>query len=236
MEMLSENYKEFLGDGSTDANGKTLEEFLKEYDPYKYKNPAVTADIVVMKESSRDNECNGNTGLELLLIKRMNHPCINSWALPGGFAEEGESLADSAKRELFEETGVHGVPVIQLQTWGEPDRDPRGRVITVSYLAYLEEEVEVIAGDDAKEAIWVTVSNQLLYTSFEGEDEDKKQCKYYKLSLENEGLGIHLEATVKVSKNVRQRFVQKEYEILDQTGIAFDHAKIIVDALLKQQF
>ncbi|MDO5291166.1 MAG: NUDIX hydrolase [bacterium] len=225
---FSENYKEFVGDGSVDENGRTLEEFLTEYDPYKYKTPAVTADIVVLKEKNdADIEIN-NTGLQLLLIKRKNHPCINEWALPGGFAELDESLEESAKRELEEETTVTGVPMQQLRTWGEPDRDPRGRVITVSYLAYLEQEVDVVASDDAKEAAWVDVRLNLIQTIRAGQAVTKK----YYLELYSKERSMTLSAAVSVTRETRGITRQDTYTLHASNGIAFDHAKIILDALL----
>ncbi|MDO5518902.1 MAG: NUDIX hydrolase [bacterium] len=225
---FSENYEEFLGDGSVDDNGKTLEEFLKGYDPYKYKTPAVTADIVVLKEKNDvDFELN-NTGLQLLLIKRRNHPCINQWALPGGFAEMDETLEYSAKRELEEETTVKGVPMQQLKTWGDPDRDPRGRVITVSYLAYLEEDVDVEASDDAKDAKWLDVKLQLISTRRLGH----KVIKQYELLLNNVESEISLKGVVEVEERRVGRIVEMSYDIIQCEGIAFDHAKIIIDAVL----
>lgn len=226
MTALIKEYQEFIGDGSRDSNGNTLEEFLLSYDPYKYKSPSVTADIVVVKEVTTENTKLNNTGLQVLLIKRKNHPCIGAWALPGGFAEMEESLEESAKRELLEETGVEGIDVMQLHTWGDPDRDPRGRIITVSYLAYLEEEVEVKAGDDAKEAAFADIKVELMHTMHT----ETESVKTYELTLTNEEAGIFGEALVKVisAKSPRKN---TRYELIENKGIAFDHAKILINAL-----
>ncbi len=227
---LNENYEAFMGDGSKDSAGRTLEEFLSEYDPYKYKNPSVTADIVVLKEKNNVDSTTNNTGLQLLLIRRKNHPCINEWALPGGFAEIDETLLQSAKRELEEETQVRNVPMQQLRTWGDPDRDPRGRVITVSYLAYLEEEVEVVASDDAKDAAWVDVKLTLVDTV-----RSKQTVKQiYFMELSNSEKNIFLTANVARITNKIGRLSETTYEIHSKQGIAFDHAKIILDALLSE--
>jgi len=95
--------------------------------------------------------------LEVLLVQRANDPYAGKWALPGGFVEEDEDLEESARRELREETGVDGEDVFleQLGAWGEPDRDPRGRVITVAYWALVPpDELEPEAADDAAEVDW----------------------------------------------------------------------------------
>lgn len=226
MTALIKNYKEFIGDGSKDERGNTLEEFLLSYDPYKYKTPSVTADIVVLKEVKEADPVKNNTGLQLLLIKRKNHPCIGTWALPGGFAEMEESLEDSAKRELEEETGVTGIDVVELCTWGEPDRDPRGRVITVSFLAYLEQDVKVMAGDDAKEAAWADVNCQLVKTSFT----DMECIRTYDLTLSNKEAGLYGQAAVEV-RSSKSGISNRKYTIVHKDGIAFDHAKIILNAL-----
>src|SRR5689334_8085891 len=90
---------------------------------YDYPRPMVTVDIVVFTIQDDD--------LKVLLIKRGIEPFKGAWALPGGFVGEDESLEAAAKRELFEETHVENVYLEQLYTFGEPGRDPRGRVISV---------------------------------------------------------------------------------------------------------
>ncbi len=100
---------------------------MKDYDVTKYERPSVTVDVLLF---TLDEE-----GLKILLIKRKNEPFKNSWALPGGFVRMDESLDEAAKRELQEESGVKNVYLEQLYTFGDPNRDPRTRVITVTYLA-----------------------------------------------------------------------------------------------------
>jgi 8-oxo-dGTP diphosphatase len=107
----------------------------------------VTVDLVIF--ALRDGE------LEVLLVRRGVPPFEGQWALPGGFVLEDESLDAAARRELQEETGVHDVYLEQLYTFGDPGRDPRGRVITVAYYALLTTGAEPpVAGTDAGEAQW----------------------------------------------------------------------------------
>ena len=94
--------------------------------------------------------------LRVLLVQRGIPPFEGRWALPGGFVLEHESLEAAALRELEEETGVRDVYLEQLYTFGEPRRDPRGRVITVAYYALLTTDVApLVAGTDAGAARWM---------------------------------------------------------------------------------
>jgi 8-oxo-dGTP diphosphatase len=91
----------------------------------------------------------------VLLIRRKKEPFAGSWALPGGFVDENERLADAARRELKEETGVEGAELEQLYTAGDPGRDPRGWTVSVAYLAQVDpDSVNPAAADDAEEVGW----------------------------------------------------------------------------------
>ncbi len=113
-----------------------------------YSNPAVTVDAIVF--TIKDAQ------LQVALIRRGIEPFKGSWAIPGGFVLEGEALEDAVKRELHEEVGASGVYLEQLYTFGEAERDPRGRVITVAYFALIAAENlrELTASTDASEAQW----------------------------------------------------------------------------------
>ena len=114
---------------------------------YNYPHPAVTVDIVIF--TIRSDE------LKVLLIKRALSPFRGEWALPGGFVNLDESLDAAARRELEEETGVAGVYLEQLYTFGTPDRDPRERVITIAYYALIPSDRIVLqAATDAEGVSW----------------------------------------------------------------------------------
>ncbi len=96
----------------------------------------------------------------LLLVQRANEPYRGRWALPGGFVDEDEDLPDACARELREETGVRPAALAQIGAWGKPGRDPRGRNVTVAYLAVARPGgADAVAGDDAASAAWHPVDS-----------------------------------------------------------------------------
>ncbi len=118
------------------------------YNPADYDRPSVTVDVALF--AWRDDV------LHVLLCRRKAWPYKDFWALPGGFVEMGESLDDAARRELHEETGLREVYLEQLHTFGDPERDPRTRVISVAYLGLASAQRVALAraGDDAAEVRW----------------------------------------------------------------------------------
>ncbi|MBZ9729647.1 NUDIX hydrolase [Salegentibacter sp. JZCK2] len=117
----------------------------------KQQEVAVTVDSVVF--------CNANNEFKVLLIKRKNDPFGDQWALPGGFIDESEDLVTAAKRELKEETGVAVETMEQVRAFGAPGRDPRGRTISIAFVARIFCEEDLNAGDDAAEASWVSIDD-----------------------------------------------------------------------------
>jgi 8-oxo-dGTP diphosphatase len=119
---------------------------------YKYPRPGVAVDVAVFGV--------GAGALSLLLVQRGREPFKGHWALPGGFVLMGEGLDEAARRELEEETGVAPTYFEQLYTFGAPRRDPRGRTISVAYLALVRAvEQAVTAASDAADAKWYSVED-----------------------------------------------------------------------------
>ena len=110
---------------------------------------AVTVDSVVF--------CKAENQFKVLLIQRKNDPFKDQWALPGGFVEEDEDLETAAKRELREETGLEIEAMEQVQAFGTPGRDPRGRTISIAFLSRIFCEEELDPSDDARDARWVDI-------------------------------------------------------------------------------
>ena len=116
---------------------------------YKYPRPAVTADCVVITKEAEP---------KVLLIQRGADPYKGCWAFPGGFMNMDETTEQCAIRELEEETGLKVSTVRQLGAYSKVDRDPRGRTITVAYLAIIDKPAQVTGQDDAAKAEWFPLS------------------------------------------------------------------------------
>jgi len=105
--------------------------------------------------------------ISVLLIKRKYNPFKGKWAIPGGFVENNESLEDAVERELFEETGIKINYLEQLYTFGKPDRDPRGRVVSIAYFGLVRPNAfKIYASTDAEQVQWFNV-NELPKLSFD---------------------------------------------------------------------
>jgi 8-oxo-dGTP diphosphatase len=121
----------------------------------KYVQPSLTADIVVFSLDDAGRLC-------VLLIQRGREPFAGRWAIPGGFCEAGESVEQSAARELQEETGLSGLPLEELKVYSAPGRDPRGWVVSVAHVSVLprDRRKEALGADDAREARWWSVERE----------------------------------------------------------------------------
>ncbi|WP_333647728.1 NUDIX hydrolase [Lacrimispora sp.] len=206
--------------------GLTEKEFLAQYRPGNYERPSVTVDMLIFAVDQEEAEA------EILLIRRKNHPCIGQWAIPGGFVEMSESLEEAAARELEEETGLKHIFMEQLYTWGSVKRDPRTRVISVSYMAAVPKDSLIPkAGDDAEEACWFQVKKKKL--------SDLGNGATYGLTIESEEKHIFMSYRITETYERRGMMWKRETEaellpaidILDQEKLAFDHAEILSMAM-----
>lgn len=116
---------------------------------YKYPRPAVTDDCIVITKE---------VDAKVLLIQRANEPYKGCWAFPGGFLNMDETTEQCAIRELEEETGLKVNDIHQIGAYSKVDRDPRGRTITVAYLAIIDNPISVLGQDDAATAEWWPLS------------------------------------------------------------------------------
>ena len=119
---------------------------------YDHPHPALTTDVVIF---TIQQQC-----LKSLLVKRNGEPYQGKWALPGGFVAMNENLRQCAERELAEETGVGGVYLEQLYTFGEPERDPRERIVTVAYYALIpSDKIQLRPAADAEAVAWFAMDD-----------------------------------------------------------------------------
>ena len=192
---------------------KSEEEFLKDYDSSKFEKLSLTVDTLLfsVSEEEHDNYRKLNEKhFSVLMVKRDNYPFKDMWCLPGGFVDINESIEDAASRILAREANLHDIYMEQLYTFGEVNRDPRMRIISTSYMALVDKNQ--IHEKLANEASWFNID-----ISEEG--------NIVKL-IANNGREIIKAKLKKVRKNISSE--NYDYEVIENTGFAFDHAKVIV--------
>jgi len=140
---------------------------------YKYPRPAVTADCVVITKEAEP---------KVLLIQRGFDPYKGYWAFPGGFVNMDETTEQCAIRELEEETGLKVATIHQIGAYSKVDRDPRGRTITVAYLAIIDKPIAVTGRDDAAKAEWIPLL-ALPELAFDHVDIMRDAVEQYKMHL-----------------------------------------------------
>ena len=168
---------------------------------YKYQRPAVTADCVVITREAEP---------KVLLIQRGDQPFKGGWAFPGGFMNMDETTEQCAVRELEEETGLRLSKVQQIGAYSKVDRDPRGRTITVAYLAIIDAPVAVTGQDDATKAEWWPLSD-LPHLAFDHYDIMQDAIRVYAQAKEANDKTLHdqfkeqKERMHELSKEIREQ-------------------------------
>ncbi|EMR04002.1 NUDIX hydrolase [Cesiribacter andamanensis] len=165
------------------------------------QNIKLAVDAVVFGYTSKE-------GLSVLLIKRKVAPFEKTWALPGGLVRDHESLEEAVERELKEETGISINYLEQLYTFGQPQRDPRNRVVSVAYYGLVKPDAfEIKANTDASDAAWFNVEN-LPPLAFDHRDILQQAIKRLQGKIIYEPIGFEL---------LDKRFPFSELEKLYQT-------------------
>lgn len=171
--------------------------------------PLVTVDDVLIS--------NKNNHYEVLLIQRRNEPFAQCWALPGGFILEDEPPWCAANRKLTSETNLEDIPLMHIGVFGDQGRDPRGWMITVAYCAIVDQAaLDAFAGDDAADAKWFNL-------------DWKKENSRLSLTLTRDG--VVLSAVLKKHEVMTSLGRDIRFDLLENNGVAFDHAKIIATAI-----
>jgi 8-oxo-dGTP diphosphatase len=169
---------------------------------YEYPRPALTVDIVAFSVQTRN--------LSVLLIQRAAEPFAGMWALPGGFVKIDEDIETAAERELEEETGLSGAYLEQLYTYGDPQRDPRGRVVSVAHFALIpsNEPIRSSGGSDASRACWHSM-DQLPSLAFDHQEIVAYALRRLRYKLEYTAVGFEL-----LPETFTLTELQQTYEII----------------------
>ena len=230
-----------------DANSADERKYLEDYNLEQFERPSVAADIVafaVMQDGEQSNIRKlENRELKLLLIKRSQFPYKGAWALPGGFLRPGETIEETAKRELLEETGVEN-PFLHLAgVYSEAGRDPRGWIISNSFISLINaENCSLRADTDAWDAAWFCVKLQSNNTSSDDSTSTTKMIKHtLTLSFDSASSDSNIKGdeNIEIKAIVSEKSTRKghnhvsSYQIVDSGELGFDHAKIIVQSLLE---
>ena len=212
-------------------------EYLSHYDISEYSRPSVAVDMVIF--SILNDGINNNIrklqkkALKVLLIKRAKYPYKDYWALPGGFVRPGEDVAETARRELYEETNVRNAYLQLVGVYGKKDRDPRGWIISNAFMALTDgEKCRLRAGTDAWEAEWFHIEIEAQEIRKELQENESLLETDYRILLTNAERDISISAGLKQYKSFRNYHETVQYEIVQSEGLAFDHAEIILSAML----
>ncbi len=198
-------------------------EFLKAYDLKAFDRPSLTSDIIVFTEEQAAKS------YSVVLIKRGEHPFMNDWALPGGFVKNSESAEDTAYRELMEETSIEDIPLSQIYFESQPNRDPRGWIVSCVFAGLTQKEnLKLQYGDDAMNIGLFSIKTEVK------EIKDTEKGKIEKIHLQLKHETIILESEIEKETIITSFGRKSVYKILTSKGIAFDHASMIlrgIDAL-----
>lgn len=169
---------------------------------YEHPRPALTVDVVIFTVQDQ--------ALKVLLIQRRDDPFRHRWALPGGFVALEESLEMAAARKLNEETGVTAAYLEQLYTYGEPGRDPRGRVVSVAYFALISSDTQIHhpSGNDALPVNWF-IYNQMPSLAFDHDQIVHYAVRRLRYKLEYTAVGFEL-----LPEEFTLTELQQTYEII----------------------
>ena len=197
---------------------KSEEDFLKHYDASAFEKLSATVDIAIFSVASSKQENYrklNNKHFSVLLVKRNRYPFKDMWCLPGGFIGIDETSEDAAKRVLARETNLKNIYLEQLYTFDDVKRDPRTRIINISYMALVD-----------KNRLDDTLYENASWFNMQIEEEDKN----IKINLNNgeENFDIVIKKTLKELTTDRYK-----YTIAKNDRLAFDHPLTIASGITR---
>ncbi len=192
------------------------EEFLRDYNPDAFQRLSVTTDILILSVSSEEStnyRKNDKKRMSVLLVKRNDYPFKDKWCLPGGFVGYDEELEDAPKRILKNETNLKDIYLEQLCSFGEVNRDPRMRIISIAYMALIDKNK--LVDNLSENASWFDIN----------------------LIEENNIVNIYLDNgvvnfSIELKKELKDKTTdQYNYLIKKNNDLAFDHAKVLLTGI-----
>ncbi len=202
-----------------DRNGFSEKEFLQSYNPNAFERLSLSVDAVIFSidiESQKKNYRKlDDQRLTVLLVKRNEHPFIGKWSLPGGFVGIEETLDEAAIRIIKNKTGLDNLYMEQLYTYGNPNRDPRMRIISCSYLSLLDRsKFELSQSPLVTDSAWFEV-----------------ETMEHKLVLSHADERIEVAIEKKETRNGKIKSM--EYKTVGGSKLAFDHGTLLLDGLMR---
>lgn len=231
-------------------------EYLKQYDITQFERPSIATDMAVFSIMGKKGDAAAvrsadnyrklpEKKLKILLIRRASFPYKDCWALPGGFCRNNEDVYETARREFYEETNVKDAYLKLAGIFGDVGRDPRGWIISHTFLALMDgEKCRLRAGSDAWEARWFDIRFEKQEVKRVYGQDTASVLNEYRLYLTGEETesnrweigtadsAVRLHAVVQEYIEFRNYHETVRYELADSEGFAFDHAKLLVYALL----
>lgn len=198
----------------------------------EFFRPSVTVDTIIF--TVRDSNVENYRKLpekkfQVLLVKRATEPHKNKWCLPGTFVREKERFEEAVNRCLEEKANMKDIYLEQLYSWGDPLRDPRGRVISTSYMGLVDSHnIQMKAGKNVEDIDWFDITLKTLQETNKEKEEGYYKTEKIEILLKNKQLTLR--SRVKVVKELVNGNLIIYTQILE-SDLAFDHAKVLIYAI-----
>lgn len=211
------------------------QKYLQQYDITQFNRPSLTTDMVLftLDKSIKNIKQIAIHGLQVLLIKRGSHPYKDKWALPGGFCKPTETIYETARRELYEETGVSDINLKLIGTYSNLNRDPRGWIISNAFMGLTpKEHCNLRADTDAWDTDWFTFQEFTSHMSETQQSNCKIQTIEHRFALVSEKTNETYESVIQEVRMIYPTYTEASFSIVS-SNFAFDHAQILCETYLQ---